>query len=78
VEQADAVWLFTGDVVIRLGSMAVEYQPELVAPAGAALRLAGQDGPTGADLPPPLAATIESIDAACGAVPGEHGPVGDQ
>ena len=78
VEQADAVWLFSGDVVIRLGSMAAGYHPELAAPAGAALRLVGQDGPTGADLPPPLAENIELVDEACGAVPGEHGPVGDQ
>jgi MYXO-CTERM domain-containing protein len=66
VAQADAVWLFTADLVIRLGGLA--YTPEKIAPAGAALRVAGQE-PTSEDLPAPLADNVSRVDSACGASP---------
>ncbi len=71
VVQADAVWLFTGDLVIRLGGLA--YDPDKIAPAGAALFAASSDGPTSANLPAPLAANASLVDRACGAKSGEHG-----
>ena len=70
VKQADAVWLFTADLVVRLG---LSYEWEKAASAAAAIREAGQDGPTGADLPVPLAGNVALVDAACGANPGDHG-----
>ena len=63
VKQADAVWLFTADLVVRLG---LSYKWENTASAAAAIREAGNDGPTGADLPAPLASNVALVDAACG------------
>ena len=70
VAQADAVWLFTDEQVVRLGDLA--YSPELVAPAAAALVEVGRP-PTDDDLPPPPRASLPIIDRACGANPGDHG-----
>jgi len=73
VAQSDAVWLFTADQVIRLGGLA--YTPEKIAPAGAALRVAGQE-PTSEDLPAPLPRNVARVDIACGASPVGEGPAG--
>ena len=71
VAQADAVWLFTADLVIRLGGLA--YMPKKIAPAGAALFAADSDGPTSEDLPAPLPANVRLVDKACGAHAGDKG-----
>ena len=73
VEQAEAVSLFTADLVIWLGV----DNPQQAAPAAAALVEVGK-GPTDADLPAPPARNVALIDKACGAKPGDHGrPVED-
>lgn len=69
VEQADAVSLFSGDLVIWLGV----GDPKQAVPAAAALVEVGNE-PTGADLPAPPARNVVLIDKACGAKPGDTGP----
>jgi hypothetical protein len=71
VQQADAVSLFTTNLVIRLGNTADAPQQ---AAAAAALREASQDKPTGANLPPPPGHIAELVDKACGRKPGDKGP----
>lgn len=67
-EQADAVSLFTADLVIWLGV----GNPNQAAPAAAALAEVG-NGPAGADLPAPPARNVVLVDKACGAKPGDQG-----
>jgi hypothetical protein len=71
VEQADAVSLFTADLVIWLGV----GNPRQAAPAAAALVEFGKEH-TDADLPAPPARNVALIDEGCGAQPGDHGPRG--
>jgi hypothetical protein len=68
VEQDDAVWLISADLVIWLAVAS----PRQAAPAAAALVEVGE-GPTTADLPAPSARNVALIDKACGARPGDHG-----
>jgi hypothetical protein len=68
VEQAEAVSLFSADLVIWLGV----GNPNQAAPAAAALVEVGK-GPTNANLPAPPARNVALIDKACGAKPGDHG-----
>jgi hypothetical protein len=68
VEQAEAVSLFSADLVIWLG---VE-NPKQAAPAAAALVEVGK-APTEANLTAPPAENSALIDKACGAKPGDHG-----
>lgn len=72
--QSDAVWLFTGDRVIRIGSLS---DPEDAAPVAAALHEVGR-GRGDEDLPAPPADIVALVDTACGATPGEHGPPIDE
>jgi hypothetical protein len=73
VQWGGAFRLFTADQVITLSRMA--YTPEKIAPAVAALRVAGQE-PTSEDLPAPLARNLTRVDTACGASPVGKSPVG--
>jgi putative alpha-1,2-mannosidase len=51
------------------------YTPEKIAPAAAALRVAGQE-PTSEDLPAPLARNVTRVDTACGTSTAGKSPVG--
>jgi hypothetical protein len=71
-QRAGTVFLFTSDQALSVGSTPPDVK--LAAEAATALRRVGEDGPTGAPLPPPPPAKIPLIDKACGPSPGEHGP----
>jgi hypothetical protein len=70
VKSGGEVMLFTADLVVNLGNVA--YRPEIMASAGAALRVAGQEA-TPEDLPPPRARNVKRVDIGCGAKPGDMG-----
>jgi hypothetical protein len=72
VQQADAVSLFTANLVIRLGNTA--DAPKQATAAAAALREVDQDQPTGANLPAPPGHIVALVDKACGQKPGDKGP----
>jgi len=73
VQWGGAFRLFTAGQVITLSRMA--YTPEKIAPAAAALRVAGQE-PTSEDLPAPLARNVTRVDTACGTSTAGKSPVG--
>ena len=72
VQQADAVSLFTANLVIRLGNTA--DAPQQATAAAAALREVGQDQPKGANLPAPPGHIVALVDKACAQKPGDKGP----
>jgi hypothetical protein len=72
VQQADAVWLFTAEFVVRLGNTA--DAPKRATKAARALREASQDHPTATDLPAPPSSIVALVDRACGQKPGDQGP----
>jgi hypothetical protein len=75
VQQSDAVWLFTDSFVVRLGGTA--DAPKVASAAASALREAGQEQPTGADLPAPPARIAALVGRACGVEPGDRRPVAE-
>ena len=66
------MWLFTADLVVRLGDMA--DAPERAATAASALREVSQAREPSTDLPPPPSAIMALVSKACGQKPGDHGP----